>query len=96
LCNNIFNWQLFFYFAQQIMQLELVFLTVSIWQNSMILKNFTYEVSLFLQLILDRIFKGINEKVTKGSWLKRALFDFAYQYKLKWSKRGFETPLLNK
>jgi len=51
---------------------------------------------LFLQLILDRIFKGINEKVTKGSWLKRALFDFAYQYKLKWSKRGFETPLLNK
>ncbi|XP_065349419.1 fatty acid CoA ligase Acsl3 [Cloeon dipterum] len=47
-------------------------------------------------LILDRIFKGINEKVSKGSWLKRALFDFAYQYKLKWNKRGFSTPLLNR
>ncbi|KAF4526898.1 hypothetical protein B566_EDAN014520 [Ephemera danica] len=47
-------------------------------------------------LILDRIYKGINEKVSKGSWLKRALFEFSYQYKLKWSKRGFDTPLLNK
>jgi len=54
------------------------------------------KVFLCYQLILDRIFKGINEKVSKGSWLKQALFDFAYQYKLKWNKRGFETPLLNR
>ncbi|XP_071454206.1 long-chain-fatty-acid--CoA ligase 4 isoform X1 [Hetaerina americana] len=47
-------------------------------------------------LILDRIYKGVNDKVANGGALKRALFDFAYAYKHKWSKRGFDTPLLNR
>ena len=51
---------------------------------------------LYLQLILDRISKGINEKVKKSGPLRQAIFNFAYQYKLKWMKRGYDTPLFNK
>lgn len=47
-------------------------------------------------LILDRISKGINEKVKKSGPFRQAIFNFAYQYKLKWSKRGYDTPLFNK
>ncbi|XP_012347685.1 long-chain-fatty-acid--CoA ligase 3 isoform X2 [Apis florea] len=47
-------------------------------------------------LILDRISKGINEKVMKSGFLSRAIFKFAYNYKLKWYKRGYDTPFLDK
>lgn len=47
-------------------------------------------------LILDRISKGINEKVKKSGPLSRTLFRFAYEYKLKWYKRGYDTPFCNK
>ncbi|XP_066584617.1 fatty acid CoA ligase Acsl3 isoform X1 [Prorops nasuta] len=47
-------------------------------------------------LILDRISKGINEKVKKSGAFRQALFHFAYEYKLKWIKRGYETPLFDK
>ncbi|XP_020289226.1 long-chain-fatty-acid--CoA ligase 4 isoform X2 [Pseudomyrmex gracilis] len=47
-------------------------------------------------LILDRISKGINEKVKKSGPFRQAIFNFAYQYKLKWMKRGYETPLFDK
>ncbi|XP_011135957.1 long-chain-fatty-acid--CoA ligase 4 isoform X2 [Harpegnathos saltator] len=47
-------------------------------------------------LILDRISKGINEKVKKSGPFRQAIFNFAYQYKLKWTKRGYETPLFDK
>lgn len=47
-------------------------------------------------LILDRISKGINEKVKKSGAFRQAIFHFAYQYKLKWSKRGYETPFFDK
>ncbi|XP_067007397.2 fatty acid CoA ligase Acsl3 isoform X2 [Anabrus simplex] len=47
-------------------------------------------------LILDRIAKGINDKVAKGSAFKRALFNFAFEYRRSWTRRGFDTPLLNK
>uniref|UniRef100_A0A0K8TNA5 long-chain-fatty-acid--CoA ligase n=1 Tax=Tabanus bromius TaxID=304241 RepID=A0A0K8TNA5_TABBR len=46
-------------------------------------------------LILDRISKGINDKVNSGSALKKALFKFAYGYKTKWTARGYQTPLLD-
>ncbi|KAL0274114.1 UNVERIFIED_CONTAM: hypothetical protein PYX00_006617 [Menopon gallinae] len=46
-------------------------------------------------LILDRIYKGINDQVSKGGEFKKALFNFALNYKLKWLKRGFDTPILN-
>ncbi|OAD57993.1 Long-chain-fatty-acid--CoA ligase 3 [Eufriesea mexicana] len=47
-------------------------------------------------LILDRISKGINEKVKKSGPLREAIFKFAYDYKLKWYKRGYDTPIFNK
>ncbi|EEB18314.1 Long-chain-fatty-acid--CoA ligase, putative [Pediculus humanus corporis] len=47
-------------------------------------------------LILDRIFKGINEKVCKGGVFRKKLFNFAYNYKKKWMNRGFDTPLINR
>ncbi|XP_003704886.1 acyl-CoA synthetase long-chain isoform X1 [Megachile rotundata] len=47
-------------------------------------------------LILDRISKGINEKVKKSGAFRQAIFHFAYQYKLKWAKRGYDTPFFDK
>ncbi|XP_069684270.1 fatty acid CoA ligase Acsl3-like isoform X2 [Periplaneta americana] len=49
-----------------------------------------------LLLILDRIYKGVYDKVSKGSDFTQALFYFAYKYKKVWMKRGFDTPLMNK
>jgi len=51
---------------------------------------------MLFQLILDRISKGIHDKVSRGSDLKQALFNFAYKYKRVWTKRGFDTPLMNR
>ncbi|XP_058060499.1 fatty acid CoA ligase Acsl3 isoform X1 [Anopheles bellator] len=47
-------------------------------------------------LILDRISKGINDKVNAEAPMKKAFFKFAYNYKSKWCARGFQTPLLDK
>uniref|UniRef100_A0A8D8RCC4 long-chain-fatty-acid--CoA ligase n=1 Tax=Cacopsylla melanoneura TaxID=428564 RepID=A0A8D8RCC4_9HEMI len=47
-------------------------------------------------LILDRIYKGVHEKVSRASPFKRALFAFAFEYKRKWAKRGFRCPLVDK
>lgn len=47
-------------------------------------------------LILDRISKGINDKVNKGSALQKVIFRFAYNYKVKWDRRGYTTPFLDK
>lgn len=47
------------------------------------------------QLILDRVVKEVNNKVDKGTPMQRALFHFAYDYKRKWTNRGFRTPLFD-
>lgn len=47
-------------------------------------------------LILDRISKGINDKVNAETPFKKALFKFAYAYKAKWVERGYSTPLWDK
>ncbi|XP_076682579.1 acyl-CoA synthetase long-chain isoform X2 [Andrena cerasifolii] len=47
-------------------------------------------------LILDRISKGINEKVKRSGAFRQAIFNFAYEYKLKWYKRGYDTPFFDK
>ncbi|XP_043470608.1 long-chain-fatty-acid--CoA ligase 3 isoform X1 [Leptopilina heterotoma] len=47
-------------------------------------------------LILDRISKGINEKVKKSGVFRQAIFNFAYEYKLKWTRRGYDTPFFDK
>lgn len=46
-------------------------------------------------LILDRISKGINDKVNAEAPFKKAIFKFAYGYKSKWMNRGYTTPLLD-
>ncbi|XP_023343813.1 LOW QUALITY PROTEIN: long-chain-fatty-acid--CoA ligase 4-like [Eurytemora carolleeae] len=46
-------------------------------------------------LILDRIFKGIQENINKKGPFFTALFEFAHKYKLKCLRRGFKTPLLD-
>ncbi|XP_018324557.1 long-chain-fatty-acid--CoA ligase 4 isoform X2 [Agrilus planipennis] len=47
-------------------------------------------------LILDRISKGIQEKVSKSSPIAKAVFKFAYDYKLRWIRRGYQTPLIDR
>uniref|UniRef100_U5EWU9 long-chain-fatty-acid--CoA ligase n=1 Tax=Corethrella appendiculata TaxID=1370023 RepID=U5EWU9_9DIPT len=47
-------------------------------------------------LILDRISKGINDKVNSETAFKKAFFKWAYSYKSKWVARGFQTPLLDR
>jgi long-chain acyl-CoA synthetase len=46
-------------------------------------------------LILDRIYKGVLEKVKAGGPTKSAVFKFFYDYKLKWYYRGFTCPITN-
>lgn len=47
-------------------------------------------------LILDRISKGINDKVNSETPFKKAFFKFAYNYKSTWKARGYSTPLFDK
>ncbi|KAL5289305.1 ACSL4 family protein [Megaselia abdita] len=47
-------------------------------------------------LILDRISKGINTQVNSNSPFKKALFQFMYNYKVRWTNRGYKTPLVDK
>jgi len=46
-------------------------------------------------LILDRIYKGVNEKISHGTTLQKTLFKFAFEYRRKWMERGFQTPIMN-
>ncbi|XP_072937242.1 long-chain-fatty-acid--CoA ligase 4 [Epargyreus clarus] len=47
-------------------------------------------------LIMDRISKGITDKVSRSGEFAGALFKWAYTYKQTWMKRGYDTPLLNR
>ncbi|XP_010925724.1 long chain acyl-CoA synthetase 4 [Elaeis guineensis] len=38
--------------------------------------------------VLDRIYRGLQDKISSGGFLKQALFNFAYKYKLRNMKRG--------
>lgn len=46
-------------------------------------------------VILDRISKIINDKLAKATPVERAIFQFAYDYKVKWIHRGFTTPIID-
>lgn len=46
-------------------------------------------------LMLDRIYKAINEKVKRGSPTFQKLFAWAYQYRLEAIKQGEPTPILD-
>lgn len=45
---------------------------------------------------MDRISKSIQEKVSKSSNITKVVFKFAYDYKVMWTRRGYQTPLLDK
>lgn len=47
-------------------------------------------------LVFDRIRKGIYDKVNAKSQLSKSLFEFLLNYKIKWTNKGFNTPLTNK
>jgi len=46
-------------------------------------------------LILDRIFKGIQESVAKKGPFFKSLFAHCHAYKLYWLKKGFKTPVMD-
>ncbi|KAL1316787.1 hypothetical protein HN51_068937 [Arachis hypogaea] len=50
--------------------------------------------------VLDRVYTGLTQKVSAGGFLKQALFNFAYSYKLNNMKKGRKheeaSPLLDK
>ncbi|CAG2169947.1 unnamed protein product, partial [Oppiella nova] len=48
-------------------------------------------VMLAVPLILDRLGKGIREQVATGSFVARALFKFAIDYKTRYNKLGYTT-----
>ena len=45
---------------------------------------------------MDRISKGITEKVSRSGEFASAFFKWAYTYKRTWLRRGYDTPVLNK
>ena len=45
---------------------------------------------------MDRLYKGVWEKVRSGSVISRGLFQFAYEYKHRAIERGYEVPIMNK
>ncbi|XP_068620996.1 long-chain-fatty-acid--CoA ligase 4 [Battus philenor] len=47
-------------------------------------------------LIMDRISKGITERVVRSGEFAGAFFKWAYVYKLRWQRRGYGTPLLDR
>ncbi|XP_075992792.1 acyl-CoA synthetase long-chain isoform X3 [Anticarsia gemmatalis] len=47
-------------------------------------------------LIMDRISKGITDKVSRSGEFAGAFFKWAYNYKQIWMRRGYDTPILNK
>jgi long-chain acyl-CoA synthetase len=47
-------------------------------------------------LILDRICKGITDKINRGSPMQKSIFKYCYDYKCKWYRRGYKTPVLDK
>ncbi|XP_063967531.1 fatty acid CoA ligase Acsl3-like [Lytechinus pictus] len=54
------------------------------------------QLIVFVPMILERIYKGVTEKLKEGSAIQRAIFNFAVDYKCKHLEQGFNTPLLNR
>lgn len=46
-------------------------------------------------LILDRISKGISDKVANGNFIQQVMFKFAFDYKRKWIQKGYKTPIID-
>ena len=46
-------------------------------------------------MVVDRIYKGIQQTVSKKGPFAKQFLEFSYRYKSNWKKRGYETPILN-
>ena len=46
-------------------------------------------------LVLDRVYKGIMASVASKGPLFVEIFNFVYQYKKYWFRKGFDTPIIN-
>ena len=53
------------------------------------------QLSLCWQIIMDRLYKAVREKVGEGSKFRQALFNFAYEYKRKKYEAGYNTPFVD-
>lgn len=47
-------------------------------------------------LVLDSIYKGIQKKVALKGKVFEEIIDFCYKYRLKWLRRGHDTPIMNR
>ena len=47
-------------------------------------------------LIMDRIQKNLREAISRRGANFEKVFEFFYNYKLDWNRRGYTTPLLNR
>ena len=47
-------------------------------------------------LIMDRIYKNILDSVEKRGPTFRKIFEYCFNYKLYWIKRGMRTPILDR
>eukprot|EP00092_Neocalanus_flemingeri_P033660 GFUD01036591.1.p1 GENE.GFUD01036591.1~~GFUD01036591.1.p1 ORF type:complete len:712 (-),score=115.95 GFUD01036591.1:595-2730(-) len=47
-------------------------------------------------LVLDRIFKGIQENVNKKGDFFKALFAYCHKYKMEWQRKGYTTPIMDR
>lgn len=68
---------------------------VSIWFSEHFSFFQCWHLLFKIQLILDRISKEISNKIQNGSSFQKGLFQFAYEYKKKWTRRGYLTPILD-
>ena len=52
-------------------------------------------IMITVPLVLEQIFKNVQEKLKGESPIKRNIFKFALQYKLHWTEKGYDTPIIN-
>ncbi|UYV72824.1 ACSL4 [Cordylochernes scorpioides] len=67
--------------------------TLCIWTGVPI--GYSSPLTLTRQLTLDRINKAIMSQVKSKGPLVQAMFNTAVDYKLRWWRKGFDTPLLD-
>ena len=46
--------------------------------------------------VLDKIYKGINSKVSASGPFMAKLVDFCVRYRATWVRRGYDTPIMNR
>lgn len=47
-------------------------------------------------VVLDKIYKGINAKISLSGRFKSQLVQFCIRYRAAWVRRGYDTPIMNK